>query len=92
MAASKMGAAFPMVKLGNLALCFWLSRWQNASGATDRRVREKMPVSVVGQSTPVGSFERGCAPMRRYLVPALSELAIVGLFFAAGIALIAFLK
>ncbi len=30
--------------------------------------------------------------MRRYLVPALSELAIVGLFFAAGIVLIVFLK
>jgi hypothetical protein len=30
--------------------------------------------------------------MRRYLVPALSELAIVGLFFAAGIVLIALLR
>jgi hypothetical protein len=37
-------------------------------------------------------FERGYAPMRRYVVPALSELAIVGLFFAAGIVLIALLK
>ena len=30
--------------------------------------------------------------MRRYLVPALSELAILGVFFAAGLVLIALLK
>jgi hypothetical protein len=30
--------------------------------------------------------------MRRYVVPALGEIAILGLFFAAAIVLIAFLK
>lgn len=30
--------------------------------------------------------------MRRYLFPALSEIAIVGIFFAAGLVLVALLK
>jgi hypothetical protein len=30
--------------------------------------------------------------MRRYVVPTLSEIAILGVFFAAAIVLIAFLK
>ena len=91
MAASKLGAAFPMGKLENLALSFCLSHWQNAPRRVDRRPGENAGQRR-GRSTPVGSFARGYAPMRRYLVPALSELAIVGLFFAAGIVLIALLK
>jgi len=30
--------------------------------------------------------------MRRYVVPALSEIAILGLFFAAALVLVAFLR
>lgn len=92
MAASQMGAAFSMVKLGDLALSFWLSRWQNAFRSNGQACPGENVSQRGGRSTPVGFVQRGYAPMRRYLVPALSELAIVGLFFAAGIALIALLK
>jgi hypothetical protein len=52
-----------------------------------------MPASAVGDQLLVFFARReDTHPMRRYVVPALSELAIVGLFFAAGIVLIALLK
>jgi len=55
-------------------------------------VREKVPASAVGGQLRLVFSREDTLSMRRYLVPALSELAIVGLFFAAGIALIALLK
>ena len=66
-------------------------------GAMVQQVRcERMPKHVRRQRGAGDqiccSVERGYASMRRYVVPALSEIAILSLFFAAAIVLIAFLK